>query len=282
MKARFGTIRWRSAGRLPRLWRLLGPYAAALLLTGAPAALTAQNTAELSGRILDAVSGKGITNATVAVTTSGASVRTDSLGRYRIEGLRPGIHRFLVSADGYARGAVSLAFAAKERMARDLELEPATTSAADTASRFATTDTAKAQALPTVPVTADPSLGRRFADFERRRATGRGQYRTREELEKANSYTLQDAMRSMRGVRFSCAGGTCRAQMVRAPLGCSPEYIVDERVDNAFGPTIPIRDIVGLEVYSGASDVPGEFAGRNSGCGVIVIWTTAGREPRRK
>ncbi|MFN5598688.1 MAG: hypothetical protein ACK5AK_04820, partial [Gemmatimonas sp.] len=98
----------------------------------------------------------------------------------------------------------------------------------------------------------------------------------------ANAYTLQDAMRSMRGVRFSCAGGTCRAQMVRAPLGCSPEYIVDERVDNAFGPTIPIRDIVGLEVYSGASDVPGEFAGRNSGCGVIVIWTTAGREPRRK
>ncbi|MFN5581842.1 carboxypeptidase regulatory-like domain-containing protein [Gemmatimonas sp.] len=264
------------------MWRAFGPYAAALLLTGAPTALAAQNAAALSGSILDAVSGKGITNATVAVTTSGASARTDSLGRFRIDGLRPGIHRFLVSADGYARGALSLAFAAKERMERDLELEPASTPAAGAASGLTAADTSKAQALPTVPVTADPSLGRRFADFERRRATGRGQYRTREELEKANSYTLQDAMRSMRGVRFSCAGGTCRAQMVRAPLGCSPEYIVDERVDNAFGPTIPIRDIVGLEVYSGASDVPGEFAGRNSGCGVIVIWTTAGREPRRK
>jgi hypothetical protein len=89
-------------------------------------------------------------------------------------------------------------------------------------------------------------------------------------------------MRSMRGVRFNCAGNMCRAQMVRAPMGCSPEYIVDERVDNSFGPTIPVRDIVGLEVYTGVSDVPGEFAGRNSGCGVIVIWTTSGREPRRK
>ncbi|MFN5600169.1 MAG: carboxypeptidase-like regulatory domain-containing protein, partial [Gemmatimonas sp.] len=91
------------------MWRPFGPYAAALLLTGAPTALAAQNAAALSGRILDAVSGKGITNATVAVTTSGASARTDSLGRFRIDGLRPGIHRFLVSADGYARGAVSLA-----------------------------------------------------------------------------------------------------------------------------------------------------------------------------
>ncbi len=256
--------------------------ASALLAATAATALPAQSSAELSGRILDAVSGKGVGSATVAVTTTGASARTDSLGRFRIDGLKPGIHRFLVSADGYARGSVSLAFAAKERMERDLELEPAGTPAAGTAGSATVGDTAKAQALPTVPVTADPSLGRRFADFERRRSTGRGQYRTREELEKANFYTLQDAMRGMRGVRFSCAGGTCRAQMVRAPLGCSPEYVVDERVDNSFGPTIPIRDIVGLEVYSGASDVPGEFAGRNSGCGVIVIWTTAGREPRRK
>lgn len=242
--------------------------------------LAAQSSAEFRGRILDAASGRGVANATVAVTTTGASARTDSLGQFRIEGLKPGIHRFLISADGYSRGALSLAFAARERMERDLELEPLGAPAA-TASGSAG-DTAKVQALPTVPVTADPALGRRFADFERRRSTGRGQYRTREELEKGQYYTIQDAMRSMRGVRFNCAGGSCRAQMVRAPMGCSPEYIVDERTDNSFGPTMPIRDIVGLEVYSGASDVPGEFAGRNSGCGVIVIWTSAGREPRRK
>ena len=32
-------------------------------------------------------------------------------------------------------------------------------------------------------------------------------------------------------------------------------------------------DIEGIEVYTGASDVPGEFAGSNSACGTVVIWT---------
>lgn len=259
----------------------------AAVLTLGTATLEAQTTATLTGRVLDAVSGLPLRDATVSVLTTGGSAQTDSLGRFEVRGLKVGIHRFLVSATGYARGSVSLAFAAKERMERDLELEPASTPPAPAVAGAAGAAGVRgnrdsAQALPEVDVSANAPLGRRFADFERRRAMGRGQYRTREELEAANVYTLQDAMRSMRGVRFGCAGGTCRAQMVRAPMGCPPEYVVDERVDNAFGPVIPIRDIVGLEVYTGAADVPGEFAGRNSGCGVIVIWTTAGREPRRK
>lgn len=259
---------------------------AAVLALGA-ATLEAQNTATLTGRVFDAVTGLPLRDATVSVLTTGGSAQTDSLGRFEVRGLKVGIHRFLVSATGYARGSMSLAFAAKERMERDLELEPAATPAAPAVAGAAGAAGVKnnrdsAQALPEVDVSANAPLGRRFADFERRRAMGRGQYRTREELEAGNIYTLQDAMRSMRGVRFNCAGGACRAQMVRAPMGCSPEYVVDERVDNAFGPVIPIRDIVGIEVYTGAADVPGEFAGRNSGCGVIVIWTTAGREPRRK
>jgi hypothetical protein len=245
-----------------------------------PGVLKAQGTAELSGRVLDAVTGRGIAGATVTVLTTGAGMRTDSAGRYLVGGLSAGIHRVRVSAPGYARGAVALAFAAGERMARDFELEPR--AMADSLAAAAPRDDSTRQALPAVTVAGSAPLPRRFADFERRRANGRGQYRTREELDAANVYTLQDAMRSMRGIRFNCAGGTCRAQMVRAPLGCAPEYVVDERVDNAFGPVIPIRDIVGLEVYTGAADVPGEFAGRNAGCGVIVIWTTSGREARRR
>lgn len=231
-------------------------------------------SATLKGRILDATTGAPLIGATIAATTTGASVRTDSLGRYSISGLKVGIHRFLVSATGFSRGSVSLAFAAREVMERDFELDPV-------GRALSAEDSAKAQALPTVAIAATPSAGRRFTDFERRRATGRGQYLTRAQLDEGRFGTLQDAMRPMRGVRFSCAGSTCLAQMVRAPLGCSPEYVVDERVDNTFGPLVPIRDIQGIEVYTGASDVPGEFAGANAGCGVIVIWTTNGRAPKR-
>lgn len=232
-------------------------------------------SATLRGRILDAVSGTPLVGATIAATTAGASARTDSAGRYRIEGLTAGIHRFLVSASGYTRGTLTLAFAKREVMERDLELDPI-------GRVLSAEDSAKAQMLPAVPVTAPMSAGRRFDDFERRRATGRGQYLTREQLEEGQFGTLQDAMRPLRGVRFSCAGSTCLVQMARAPLGCSPEYIVDERVDNMFGPLVPVRDIQAIEVYTGASDVPGEFAGTNAGCGVIVIWTANGRAPKRK
>ena len=244
------------------------------LLTEPLGAQSANPTATLRGRILDAVSGAPLVGATVAATTTGASVQTDSAGRYRIDGLKVGIHRFLVSAAGYNRGSVSLAFAPREVMERDLELDPV-------GRTLSAEDSAKAQILPTVPVTAPMSAGRRFDDFERRRTTGRGQYLTRTQLEEGQFGTLQDAMRPLRGVRYSCAGSTCLVQMARAPLGCSPDYVVDERVDNMFGPLVPVRDIQAIEVYTGASDVPGEFAGTNAGCGVIVIWTTNGRASKR-
>ena len=263
-------------------FRLSSPYvrrfitcSVALALLAKPVvAQRANPAATLRGRILDAVSGAPLVGATVAATTTGASVQTDSAGRYRIDGLNVGIHRFLVSAAGYNRGSVSLAFAAREVMERDLELDPV-------GRTLSAEDSAKVQALPTVPVTAPMSAGRRFDDFERRRTTGRGQYLTRAQLEEGRFGTLQDAMRPLRGVRFSCAGSTCLVQMARAPLGCSPDYVVDERVDNMFGPLVPVRDIQAIEVYTGASDVPGEFAGANAGCGVIVIWTTNGRAPKR-
>ena len=70
--------------------------------------------------------------------------------------------------------------------------------------------------------------------------------------------------------------------MVRAPNGCQPEYVVDGRVDNMFGGVTPVRDIVALEIYTGPSDVPGEFAGTNAGCGVVVIWTRSGPTAKAK
>jgi hypothetical protein len=130
-------------------------------------------------------------------------------------------------------------------------------------------------------------LNYRLIEFERRRLNGHGQYRNEDELVKSGAYTLQDAVISMRGVNVDCsmttpAGTGCKIHMVRSPTHCQPEYVVDNRVDNMFGPTTPIRDIVALEVYTGPSDVPGEFSGRNAGCGVIVIWTRSGPTKKSK
>lgn len=234
------------------------------------AAYAQKGTAQMSGTVVDLASGAPVANADIIHMSLGRLVISDSLGKYLFPGLPAGIVRLLVRARGFPSATVVVALASDESMIRLIQLD---SSAAGRAA---------AQSLPAVAVKGEKPPTPRFADFERRRLTGRGQYVVREEIEKAAYSNLQDAMRGLRGVNVDCGGNLgCSIRMARAPMRCTPEYIVDERVDNEFGPTTPIRDIDGIEVYTGPSDVPGEFGGRSAGCGVIVIWTRAGPSRRR-
>jgi hypothetical protein len=143
---------------------------------------------------------------------------------------------------------------------------------------------AAAQSLPAVGVTAPaPVLSYRLVGFERRRVNGRGQYMTEDEILRTGAYTLADAVKGKRGVTYECGGGGgCYVRMARAPMQCLPEYIVDDQVMNDFGPSTPIRDIIAIEIYTGPTELPGEYSGRNGGCGVVVIWTRSGPPRRRR
>ena len=265
-----------------RPYTLAGAVAGALATALAGAALCTlplqaqAGSAFLFGTVFDRVTQAPVRNARVVHVADGRTVLSDSLGYYRFSGLPAGIVRFHVVAPSYPRAMFAVALANGERLERDIELETAPPIVAD-----APPDS-EAQPLPSVAVEAAPSLGRRYADFERRRATGRGQYLTRTQIENSGAATLQDAVRHMRGLVIGCAGTACHIRMARAPMQCNPEYIVDERPDNFFGPTIPVRDIEALEVYTGPSEVPGEFAGSNAACGVIVLWTKSGPPRGRK
>jgi Carboxypeptidase regulatory-like domain len=233
--------------------------------------LAQKGTARLFGSVVNRATQGPITGARITHAGDGRVVTSDSFGFYRFHDLAAGITRFNVRAPGFPSTTFSVALTNGERMERDIELD----------SIVGPVTEQTAQALPAVEVEAAPSLGRRFIDFERRRSQGRGQYLSRAEIEAMGASTLQDAVRAMRGVNLDCSGTRCSIRMARAPMRCLPEYIVDERVDNMFGPTVPVRDIEALEVYTGPAEVPGEFAGRNAGCGVVVIWTRSG-PPRRR
>lgn len=221
--------------------------------------------AQVTGTIIDASSRSAIRGADVVHVGGGRTVVTDSLGHFAIGDLPSGIVRFVVRSVGFPVKRVAVALTKGESLSKVIELD------SSSAARVA------AQPLPGVVLTAPRPPMPRFVDFERRRLTGRGQYLVREEIEKSGVGSLQGAMRGLRGVNIDCGGGSgCIIRMARAPMRCSPEYIVDEHVDNIFGPDTPIRDIEGIEVYTGPSDVPGEFAGRSAGCGVIVVWTRSG------
>jgi hypothetical protein len=225
----------------------------------------------LYGTVVDHATGSGVADAEIQLVDGGRRVVSDSVGDYAFSELPAGIVRFLVRARGFPPTRMVVALLRGERLSRLIELD-------SSAAR-----PAPAQALPGMAVAATPPPAPRYVDFERRRLIGRGQYLVQEDLVKGGYATLQDAMRGLRGVNVDCGGGNgCVIRMVRAPMRCSPEYIIDERTDNSFGPYTPIRDIEGIEVYTGPSDVPGEFAGRSAGCGVVVIWTRSGPTPKRR
>ncbi len=230
-----------------------------------------QQGATLSGRVTDRSTGKGVRNAEIILLSDSRSVASDSTGRYRFPGLPAGLSQLIVRASNFPARQVIVELA--EGQVTELPIHLDSTAFGRLAA---------AQSLPPVAVTAPALVGSyRLVAFERRRLTGRGQYLTEDDILKSGAYNVADAVKTMRGVTYECGGGAgCFVRMSRAPMRCLPEYIVDDQVFNDFGPSTPIRDIVALELYTGPSDVPGEYAGRNSGCGIVVIWTRAG--PTRK
>ncbi|MFN2564388.1 MAG: carboxypeptidase regulatory-like domain-containing protein [Gemmatimonadaceae bacterium] len=251
--------------------RCLGALQGALVgLFLVSAAVAGAQQGTIRGRVVDKSSNTALPRAEIIVLSSAnRSVITDSIGGYVFAALPAGTVRLLVRAPLFPPTEVIVELSVGQDLDRTIVLDSTAAGRA-------------AQMLPALAVTAAAPVDRRLIDFERRRRTGRGQYLTRDDIEKSGASSVQDAVRALRGVAVECGGGMgCFIRMVRAPMQCPPDYVVDRRVDNHFGPSTPVRDIEALEVYTGPSDVPGEFAGRTAGCGVIVIWTRAGPPPPR-
>ena len=268
-----------------RRYRRTLPFALLLGAALVPGLAGAQQrgSGRLGGAVFDKKTGLPVVNAVVVSLHDGKAVTTDTTGAFLIEKLPAGIIRVLVRADGFPQAGLVVALATGEAMERRVELDSTTGPRVVEEAAPAPPPGQRVQQLAAVTVTEAPSMGPRYANFERRKKTGQGQYLVREEIERSGANTLVDAVRTLRGVTMDCGGGlACTIHMTRAPMRCSPEYVVDDNVDNMFGPTVPVRDIEAIEVYTGPAEVPGEYAGRNAGCGVVVIWTKSGPARRKK
>jgi hypothetical protein len=243
-----------------------------LLILGAAGRVGAQETAALSGRVTDRSTGKAVPSAEVIYLADSRAVTTDTGGRYAFKNLPAGVGQFLVRAPHFPALHIIVELAAGQEFVRPVALD------STPLGRLAA-----AQALPPVSVSAEaPVMNYRLIGFEQRKKNGHGQYLSEDDIVRSGAYNLADAVKHMRGVTYECGGGGgCFIRMARAPMQCLPEYIVDDQVMNDFGPLTPIRDIIAVELYTGPTEVPGEYAGRNSGCGVVVIWTRSG-PPRKK
>lgn len=258
--------RWRATTRSPETeisrksgrtaaGMLVGvPLAALVWLAISPGSVGAQT---LRGRVLDSEMGHPVGGATVRIRGAGTAATTDSLGWFQAGGLPASEIEVTIEALGYARGTFRVTIPPSGVLDQDFALD------------------FTGYRLPEVVVRGRAEqLAVRYRDFELRRQRKLGAYFRWDELLKKGSNTVGDALRTVRGVRIQCDQSSfeCHAVMARTPQ-CAPVWFIDGVEVRSFLENTPIRDIYGIEIYRGPGEVPGEFGGSNSACGVIVIWT---------
>lgn len=210
----------------------------------------------LRGRVIDSEIGQGVGGASVQIRKAGA-ILTDSMGLFEARDVPQGDAEITIQVIGYTRGVFYIHIPASGDVERVFALD-------FTGAR-----------LPAVVVEARAEkLERRYVEFEQRRQRRMGAYLRWDELEKQGFASVGDALRTVRGVRMQCNQQTfeCFAYMARTPQ-CQPTWWVDGVEVHSFHENTSIRDVYGIEVYRGAGEVPGEYAGSDAGCGVIVVWT---------
>ena len=218
--------------------------------------LHGQSGGSIGGTTIDAQTGMPIVGASITIPVLSRAVVSDEGGHFLHSTLEAGSYVVQVHAVGYIPSAKAFDLTTGQSVTHVFQL------------------TTIPPVLPNVVVSGHTgSVGRRFEDFDRRRALKRGQFLTRAEIEGRNALNLSDLLQTMRGIRTECAGFTCVVETSRSTHGCRPAFFVDGRMSTTFGPTTPVGDIEGIEVYLGPSEIPAEYLGPDSGCGAIGIWT---------
>jgi hypothetical protein len=118
------------------------------------------------------------------------------------------------------------------------------------------------------------------AGFHERVEMGFGNFITPEELRTRNPRYFFEVFRNIPGVRVSAAGlmGTTiefTVASVRGPT-CTPRVFVDGiqvNVEMGLEAVVEVDQLAGVEVYSRPSQVPLQWGGSDSTCGVLLMWT---------
>lgn len=262
--------------------RLARPLAAFLLLTAAPALLAQQRnqgfgrpaaprrapavamdtSAVLAGRVLD-TSGRAVPYAIVFVDDEGGSSTTaDSSGRFSLRRVPARTVKFGARRIGFEPVWFEVEMPPEKTVHVDLRLIP------------------RAARLSRVDVTAGgkyvPLLRAGFYD---RMEKGGGWFVAPEEVERRNALYPSQLLRGAPGLTVQSPGPERRAMIVNTS-GC----VLDVWVDGDFlrGVSSPDEFVMGaqvlaIEVYRRAIEVPSEFRRPGSGCGAVIIWTRANR-----
>ena len=135
----------------------------------------------------------------------------------------------------------------------------------------------------------------KFSGFEQRREVGTGRYLDAQQISARANPPVSELLRDIGGVTLhpvsTTEGTTVYRVQMRGAVGLngictSPALYLDgvqvELVSGdaaALDHLVQSRDIVGIEIYPGASSIPEQFNARGAVCGAIVIWTKGSVRP---
>lgn len=205
----------------------------------------------------------------------GKPVRSDSAGNFSISVPREGRFKIDASRIGFVR-VVTPTIAVDKGFEVPVEI----------------TMSVVAQILAPLTITGRPiPISRDLDEFEFRRKQAHGTFFTREDIERRSPADMLALFRDVAGMRVTPdAEGNFNVYFLRAPTRgdalCLPAVYLDGMKMSArsgggnplqsLSSTIQPDKIYGIELYSGASRIPGLFAGSDAACGVVAIWTRRG------
>jgi hypothetical protein len=209
--------------------------------------------------------GHPVEGAQVVVDGSAVSATTDARGVFTLAGIPDGTRMAEARALGFAPKRVPVEPSRGERRTVVIAMEK----------RVNTLDAVTVYGVP---------AGRRMNDlngFMQRQRSGFGKFLTRSQIDQADANSVCDLLRRVNGLHVDETGVSgCQATLRGAMTGmgpsaraCEPKVFLD---GIQFGGnvaelarTISPREIMGIEVYTTATEPP-QFFGA---CGSLVVWT---------
>lgn len=234
--------------------------------------------ARLLGRILDASTGEPIAGAEVRIAPGAPAVLADRSGGFHFADIAPGTLRVLATQIGYREAEGQVEIAAGETVRIEV--------------RMSTTPLQ----LDPITVTATRQRMGRMADFQFRRARGWGTYVMRNEIVRRSPARLTQMVEDAGMAVVNTQVGTGDPQdgfqyglgLFNERQRCAPMVFVDgirltymadrsgaaaaAEAADALNMIHPL-EVEGMEIYTGASQIPAEFGGYTARCGVVAVWT---------
>jgi hypothetical protein len=237
-----------------------------------------QEVGTLTGTV-SAINAIPVAQARVTILETALATATDSTGTFRVARIPAGMRVLEIKMLGYAPLALPVEVIAGETLNLELALSP------------------EAVVLKAVDIDAGTS-DRALRGFTDRRARGTGRYFDEEELIRMQPRVFTDILRRIAGVQIQPGieryGTGSSVQMGRNSGGmgtrtCPVEFFVNgspfpSARDGNINHYIAPEEVVAVEVYNGAAQIPQEFSSGayNTRCGVVVIWTRSGPEKERE